>query len=81
MGACLIGSIVAVAWAWAVHIEKKGRYPDDIDLRLSKLWNERKRKNQCIFCGAALDKSADPDRWLSESVCSTCPSFMPEPVD
>jgi hypothetical protein len=74
LGACLIGVILAVAWAWADYIEKKDYTADDIDLRLSKLRNERKRQNKCVYCGNPLE----PDRRFSESVCPACAPPMPD---
>jgi hypothetical protein len=75
---CLLGVIVAVTWAWASHMGEKGLYPDDIDIRMSKRWNDRKRQNQCIYCGKPLGKWIDPGQRLAEFVCPACPPFTPE---
>jgi hypothetical protein len=74
VAALLAAALISIAWLWVKYVERNTHRTDD-PLMQSKLWNQRKRLNQCIFCGQPLDGDFDPDRLLRDCVCSSCPKF------
>jgi hypothetical protein len=63
VAALLAVALISIAWLWVKYVERNTHRTDD-PLMQSKRWNQRKRLNQCIFCGHPLDGDFDPDRLL-----------------